>query len=338
MPADEAARDAAVQRALAFLHRALGPDGLPPALVAADRDLRAPLTGIEARRYLFAAHGADLGFEPDHEGFSAMWGLALLAPDSDRSEERELVAALARQVERYRAGHRYRCFPLGAPFPADTDSTAVALGGLVRHGLVAPHRTAAVARELLGAGQPNGLGPAAVPVPVYWHDEAAPPHGLRYDAVAAANVLHALRLPGARATLPHPAAEATLRYVRREVHGSTTRYYPSPEALFHSAARAAAVHTALLGPVRRAVVARARPLPPAPLDLALLTIAAEYAEVPDGRPEYRRRLIGAQRADGSWPARAYFRAGRLPLYFGSPHLSTLFALRALRPEQGREPR
>lgn len=171
-------------------------------------------------------------------------------------------------------------------------------------------------------------------MPVYWSDGAVPPQGRRNDAVAAANVLHALRLPGARDALPHPAAEATLRYVRVEVRNAAARHHPSPEALLHSAARAAAVHTALLDPVRQAVAERSRPFPASPLGLALLTIAAEYTEVPDDQAARRRLLVAAQRADGSWPACAYYRAGGLPLYSGSPHLTTLFALRALRPERG----
>ncbi|MFC5661943.1 hypothetical protein ACFP3U_02985 [Kitasatospora misakiensis] len=346
MSADETPWDAAVERGLAFLHRALGPDGLPSARPGADPELRTPLTGAEARRHLLVTHGEDLGFDPDDEGFSAMWGLALLRPDGRRPEERELVAALARQVDRYRepGTARYRFFPPGRPFPADTDSTAVALSGLARHGLAAPDLLDAVARELLD----TQIGPDDGPIPAYWEDtDRTPSHGRRYDAVAAANVLFALHLPGAADRLPHPAAEATLRYVVEHLNGprTGTRYYASPEAFLHAAARAATVVPGLAAPVRRAVGHVTTQTADTPLAVALLVLAGEHSGEHAGEhaggtaelPELRRRLVDTQRADGSWPAGGYFRTGRLPLYFGSPHLTTLFAVRALRPETPSRP-
>ncbi|MEV6973582.1 hypothetical protein [Kitasatospora sp. NPDC093806] len=343
---DEAPWDAAVRRGLAFLHRTLDPDGLPSARPAADPAVRTPLSGAEARRKLLVARGVDLGFDPDGEGFSAMWGLVLLAPDSGHPEERELVDALARQVGRFRDRDRYRCFPPGARFPADTDTTAVALAGLARHGLAEPDHLAAGVRELLAADTRDTIDP--LPIPVYWDEDATPPHGLRYDAVACANILSALQLPDARGELPHPAVGPTIRYVHEHANGphSGTRYYPSPEAFLHSAARATVGRPGLHGPVRQAFVETAARPPTTALDLALLTLAAEYLAVEPfwdngvgsgtdaaEQAERRRRLVAAQRPDGSWPAAAYFRTGRLPLYFGSAQLSTLFALRALRPEQ-----
>ncbi|MEV0188575.1 hypothetical protein AB0I39_08590 [Kitasatospora purpeofusca] len=333
MSADETPWDDAVARGLGFLHRALGPDGLPSARPGADPELRTPLTGAEGRRHLLVTHGEDLGFDPDDEGLSAMWGLALLRPDGRRTEERELIAALARQVERYRepGTARYRCFPPGLPFPAGTDSTAVALSGLHRHGLAAPDLLDGAARELLD----TRIGPDDGPIPAYWEEtDRFPSHGLRYDAVSAANVLYALHLPGASGRLPHPAAEATLRYVVEHLKGprTGTRNYASPEAFLHAAARAATVVPALVEPARRAVGHVTTQTADTPLAVALLVLAGEYAGEGEELPELRRRLLDTQRADGSWPAGGYFRAGHLPLYFGSPHLTTLFAVRALRPE------
>ncbi|MFE7189786.1 hypothetical protein [Kitasatospora sp. NPDC057541] len=333
MSADETVWNAAVGRGLGFLHGALGPGGLPSARPGLDPELRAPLTGADARRRLLVSHGVDLGFDPDHEGLSAMWGLALLRPDAERPEERELVAALAEQVRSHRDPQRNRfgLFPPGVPFPADTGSTAVALSGLARHGLLAPDEPADYAGQLLD----TQIGPDDGPIPAYWEDtDRTSSRGRRYDAVIAADILFALHLPGAAGRLPHPAAEATLRYVRQHLSGprTGTRYYASPEAFLHAAARAATAVPELAEPARRAVEHVTTQFADTPLELALLVIAGEYTGATADLPGLRRRLAGAQLPDGSWPAAGYFRTGHLPLYFGSPHLSTLFAVRALRPE------
>ncbi|MFE2105120.1 hypothetical protein ACFXAF_04500 [Kitasatospora sp. NPDC059463] len=333
MSAEETAWDAAVGRGLGFLHGALGPEGLPSARPGVDPELRAPLSGADARRRLLVTHGVDLGFDPDHEGFSAMWGLALLRPGSERPEERELVAALAEQAARHRepGRHRFRMFPPGVPFAADTDSTAVAISGLVRHGLLAPDQQAEFARELLD----TRIGPDDGPIPAYWEDtDRTASRGRRYDAVTAANILFALHLPGAAGRLPHPAAEATLRHVQQHLAGprTGTRYYASPEAFLHAAARAATLVPALAAPARRAVEHVTTQFADTPLELALLVLAGEYTGATADLPGLRRRLVDAQLPDGSWPAGGYFRTGSVPLYFGSPHLTTLFAVRALRPE------
>ncbi|MFB7470973.1 hypothetical protein [Kitasatospora sp. NPDC056184] len=333
MSADATPWDAAAGRGLAFLHGSLGPDGLPSARPGTDPELRAPLTGAEARRHLLVTHGVDLGFDPDHEGLSALWGLALLRPDGQRPEERELVAVLARQVERY--GHpwrpRYRLFPPGVPFAADTGSTALALSGLARHGLIAPDQQDAVARELLD----TQIGPDNGPIPASWEDsDHTSSHGRRYDAVIAADVLSALHLPVPAGRLPHPAAEATLRYVQQHLTGprTGTRYYASPEAFLHAAARASTLVPALAAPTRRAVERGTTQFADTAVELALLVLAAEYTGADVDLPGLRRRLADAQLPDGSWPAAGYLRLGDAPLYFGSPHLTTLFAVRALRPE------
>ncbi|MER5351253.1 hypothetical protein ABT093_13065 [Kitasatospora sp. NPDC002551] len=333
MSAEETPWEAAVGRALGFLHGALGPDGLPSARPGTDPELRAPLTGADARRHLLTRYGVDLGFDPDREGLSAMWGLALLRPGGERPEERALVAALARQLQPYAHPQRprYRLFPAGVPFAADTGSTALALSGLARHGLLAPDRQDSLVRELLD----TRIGPDDGPIPAYWEDtDRTSSRGRRYDAVIAADVLFALHLPGAAHRLPHPAAEATLRYVQQHLNGprTGTRYHASPEAFLHAAARASTVVPALAAPARRAVEHVTTQFADTALELALLVLAGEYTGAAVDLPALRRRLADAQLPDGSWPAAGYFRTGSVPLYFGSPHLTTLFAVRALRPE------
>jgi hypothetical protein len=46
--------------------------------------------------------------------------------------------------------------------------------------------------------------------------------------------------------------------------------------------------------------------------------------------ERKQRLLRLQRPDGSWPPCPVFRMGRLPVHFGSPNLTTIFAIAALR--------
>ncbi|MER7111785.1 hypothetical protein [Streptomyces sp. NPDC000229] len=67
------------------------------------------------------------------------------------------------------------------------------------------------------------------------------------------------------------------------------------------------------------------------LDLAFRTLAADHLGLTAGQAERRVLLAGAQQDNGSWPACAYYRMGRFLVYFGSPYLTTVFALTALRP-------
>ncbi|MPY59755.1 hypothetical protein [Streptomyces spongiae] len=295
--------------------------------------------------------GVDIRLDLAQEGFSAMWALELLAPRVPGAQD--LLSVLARQVERCRWRYRYRFFPGASSFAADTDCTAIAACGLYRHGVLTDSQLVSVGHELLTAAAPSveedGLRPGVVMV--YWEDGAevrATPRGRKHDAVAAANALHTLglALPASPVPLARHVMSSTLSYIGGHLTSGRylrgTRYYPSPAVFLHSVSRlvrdgSPAFATRLAAPLRRKLIsylAHAPPLRMNCLDLALLVIAADNAGITDGQQDRRRRLAAAQRPDGSWPACAFFRMGRFPVYFGSTHLTTSFALRALEPHEG----
>lgn len=320
-------------------------EGLPCASVSVRSDFRDSFPLSRTRDQMRSLLGVDVGFDLAEEGFTAMLALAHLPrPGPERGHA--LMDVLARQVTACGQDDRYRFFPRVPEFAADTDCTAVAAAGLYRHRRVGAQRCRSLAAQLLLAGAPAATGqedlrPGAVMV--YWEDDAEPlarRRGRKHDAVVSANVLRALALGGWHATgAGHPVAEATLAHVEQHllsggyVHG--TRYYPSPASFLFAVARLCATTPRyaerLARPLRRACAgAPCRD----PLELALLTAAADLCGYTPGQEPRRERLAACQRPDGLWPAAAYFRMGRFPVYFGSPHLTTVFALRALAPGTG----
>ncbi|MER6362611.1 hypothetical protein [Kitasatospora sp. NPDC001527] len=312
-------------------------------------DISAPVAADEVVRRARTELGIDLDFEPRDEGFSAMLALDNLPhPPPERAQA--LLPALIRRVEACHWRGRYRFFPTVREFAADTDCTALAAAGLHRHHALRPSRLAASARELLAAGAPessarDGLLPGAVMV--YWEDGAEPlarPRGRKHDAVVSANVLRTLHLAEQHDSHEgRRTVDATLRHVEDHLRSGRylggTRYYPSPAAFLHAVARLCGVcHDCAtrLGPLLRNACA-ALPAPTNALDLALFIICAETCAAPGDRHGHRAELAGRQRPDGAWPAHAYFRTGRVPIYFGSAHLTTVFALRALGSDSSKPP-
>lgn len=289
-----------------------------------------------APRLLRERHGTDLGFALGDEAFSAMLALAVLPPAPGPAERRFLADA-ARQVEGARRGNRFGFFPGVPGFAADTDCTAVAAGALFEHGLMSASRLLATAQDLIRSAAPPGSGAPNGPLHegvflVYWDDTTepdAPPRGRKHDAVACANVLVTLHL----ATGHTDASLATLAYLRHHLtsgaYRSGTRYYPSPAAFLYAAARVCSrceqCADRLADPLATAL---RRTEPEGALDLALLAIAADHLGLVSPTA-WREQLVAQQRQDGGWPASGCFRMGRVPLWFGSPHLTTIFAVRAL---------
>ncbi|MEU4730748.1 hypothetical protein [Streptomyces sp. NPDC023588] len=270
---------------------------------------------------------------------------------------------MAAQVERARWEARYRFFPDANGFPADTDCTAIAAGALYEHGLLPDADLNTCARELFkaaapgdeeatlpGRGDENALCPQVFMV--YWEDEAEPfalRRGRKQDPVACANALYTVQLAGRPLADDGQAAatvEATTRYLADHLISSRylggTRYYPSPDAFLYAASRLCARFpdtTALLaGPLRRAFHRREATapsqglaaVPGRSLNLAFRTLTADHLGLTAGQEERRALLAALQRDDGSWPPCSYYRMGRFPVYFGSPYLTTVFALAALR--------
>ncbi|MCX4546855.1 hypothetical protein [Streptomyces sp. NBC_01565] len=100
----------------------------------------------------------DPGFDLACEAFSAMVTLMLLPPGKDGTG-RELAARLACQTGAGRWRQRYRIFPRGNGFPAETDCTGIAAGALHGHGLLPAPDLEACVRDLLRGAAPAGMVP-----------------------------------------------------------------------------------------------------------------------------------------------------------------------------------
>lgn len=319
------------------------PDGMPSAVLSLDTSFQDAFPAARARDKVRWGAGIALDMDLADEAFTAMVALALLPrPFPVRADA--LPAVLARQVESCRWRRRYRFFPSLRQFAADTDCSAIAVGALHEHGLLTPRELREQARELLLASAPRdraaeeGLHPGAVMV--YWEDGAeplAPPRGRKQDAVVCCNALYTLHLAGQHDTVEGaPVVRATSDLIEAHLisgsYAKGTRYYPSPWAFVYAASRLctrSARYAHRLGPALRRAC-RSQPVRDA-LDLALLIAAADNLGAHQDQRERRDALVALQRRDGSWPALPYFRLGRLPVHFGSPQLTTIFALRALHP-------
>ncbi|MGW3017320.1 hypothetical protein [Streptomyces longwoodensis] len=343
----------AVGRAMAYVQRVVGPAGAPSAELSLCPGFEQGFDGERARGTIVEAWGVDPGFDLAGEGFSAMVSLVLLAPGGDP----ELVRCLARQVETYRWRHRYRFLPGPGGLPADTDCTALALAARYESGLLPAAGLRAGARDLLRSAAPaTGLPrrsaaeqDAGAVRPgvflVYWEDGKEPgtlPRGPKQDPVACANALYALLLADLTGCdEARGVADATVGHLAEHLSSGRflcgTRYYPSPDAFLYAVSRLCArfpdAARPLTAPARRALERTgtgAAAVPGSVLETALRVLAADHLGVTAGQDERRARLARAQRPDGSWPAAAYYRMGRLPVYFGSAYLTTVFALSALR--------
>lgn len=349
------------ERAVRFLDRSMEHGGVPSAQLSLDASFGDTFTGGQARAILRERFGTDPGFDLADEAFTAMVALMLLPPGGT-AEDKESGLRLGRQIESARWQQRYRFFPGANGFPADTDCTGLAAAALHEHRLLSAGDLEAHAADLLrAAAPPPGSAPhhnepadGALLHPqvlmTYWEDGLEPatlPRGRKHDAVACANALYTIQLGAGPLTADaRSVVEATTRYLADHAESGRylngTRYYPSPDAFLYAVSRLCArfpqTTADLAGPVRQAFLRReatapAQDLARAPdgsLDLALRTLTADLLALSDGQEQRRVLLTGAQRDDGSWPPCAYYRMGRFPVYFGSPYLTTVFALAALR--------
>ena len=359
----------AVDSAIAYLRRCALGGAAPPALLTLDPRFERAFPAPQAREALREHLGADPGFDLTEEAFSSMLSLVLLLPPATPAE-RDLVAQCAAHVDQCRWRRRYRFFRGANGFPADTDCTAIAAGALHEHGLLSDPDFERAKTELFAAAA-SAEQEHAHDVPardaeihpgvfmVYWEDEAEPGterRGRKHDAVACANALYTVHLGDARRTADaRSVITATTRYLRDILSSrrylAGTRYYPNPDVLLYAISRFCArfpqtPSAATLTPALRLAfhdldaIAPARALAAetgSAMSTALRTLTAEHLDITGGQAERRTRLHRAQQPDGSWPACPYYRMGRFPLYFGSPYLTTLFAMRALRPREQADP-
>ncbi len=321
----------AVQRGQRYLRSQIDSSGIASSLVAFDENFTTTSVPGRVREILHRRFGVDIGFSPRDEAFTAMLAM-VLTPPASHVDDIGRIAALRQQVLRARRDSRFAFFPDVPEFAADTDCTAVAARGLFAHGMIGMPALRAFAAELLKSVNP--VEPETRDVfMVYWEDgveEAAVPRGRKHDAVACANALDTVHLAFGHDAV---AVQPNLRYLTEHLNGGRyrigTRYYPAPEAFIHAVSRLCVrcpQCAAVLGDgVRRAL--SGNEMPNGPLPSALRLAAEENVGMMSGRGV--ASLVHQQRGDGSWPPHAYYRMGRFPVYFGSPQLTTLFAVSAL---------
>lgn len=316
-------------------------------LIAFDAGFQQAYPLGEARRQIDVRMGVDIGYDLGADLSAAIYGVALVAP-----EEEELIAGFARLIEKGRVGHRYRFFLDHNAFPADVDCTAVAGHALYELGRISRDEYVMIARELLlAATGEEDDSPHSGVVSVYWDDGYEGDtltRGRKYDPVVGANALCVLKQArnlgledGER------VIAATQRHVTEHLlsraHLKGSRYYPYPDPFIYAVSRLVRdfpdCRETLRAPLAEAISKRDAESGvldgrTTALNLALRSLAARNIGLPDGDRSRLRLLLGQQRPDGSWPASPCFTLGRIPVYFGSRLLSTLFAAHALRSSHG----
>lgn len=314
-----------------------------------EADFRTTVPLHDLRATVQSHSGVDPGFDFGADSFSAMLGLALTR-DPDPVIPSPLLARFAANVAECRTHHRYSYFMDTPEFAADTDCTALAAGALYEHGRLSAAELGSSARELLRAGtaprqDPQSAGAASNVIRVYWDDDirpGVPRRGRKYDPVVCANALYTLSLAQEAGVLAHGAdvIRATSHYVAAHLSysGATlggTRYYPDFHAFLFAVSRLCGRFDTYARLFRRDLVrhfAGARTvIPQDPLSLALLILTARNLEIPAAEvEEHKEALLRGQSMNGHWQAAPYYTMGRFPIYFGSPLLTSLFAVQALR--------
>ncbi|MBY8887016.1 hypothetical protein K7472_19475 [Streptomyces sp. PTM05] len=347
-----------LERAQAYLeHMARGAEDAAERFsvqAALDTEFRSVIPRPSIRQAVRQLTGTDPGFDFSADGFTAMIGL-VLAERAEAAMPRALLDTFASLVAACRHRYRYNYFLDSPQFAPDTDCTALSAAALYEHGRLTLPELRRTAQDLLSAaacdaagsehgGSRSGSRPQSGVIMVYWEDAEsapAPPRGRKHDPVACANALYTIslaQLNGSRGEWTK-VLDATCSYVATQLTSaaylSGTRYYPDPHALLFAVSRLCdrfPAYMRSLGDLLRHRLTE-RPVggvPQNPLSLALWVIAGQTAGVPAVRlDEARDLLLRCQRPDGSWPAAPYYRMGRFAVHFGSPLLTTLFAVRAL---------
>lgn len=290
----------------------------------------------ELRKSIRERRGIDIGFDFGHEGFSAMLGLTLLTQLGTIMPP-ALTKHFTSLTRRCRRSIGYAYFTDTLKFAPDTDCTALAAAALYETGQMSGSELRAIADELLLAGVSRTDDLDKV-THVYWNSAESDnvlPRSRVADPVVCANVLYTLMLADTPAA--HDVITATTRYVRKHIESGAyqtgTRYYPSPYAFLYACSRLcarSAMYAPSLGPHLRSALTLANGQRTGDALEAALYIIAEGNMRPRERLlVHKEALARLQRPDGSWPAAAFYRMGRVDVYFGSPLLTTLFAVRAL---------
>lgn len=351
--------------ALRYLRRTLDADVAPSVVVGLDAGFTSTLPLEALRPYIRSHAGVDIGFDVGTETFSSMLIMQLLGSghESKGSWSGQLIRKLAPLIRARSWNGRYRFFFDDNGFASDTDCTGVAASALYETGHLTRDELLQSGAQLLAAAapfdvpadknldgesqKPNGALHRGV-VMVYWEDGVEPGvklRGRKHDAATCANALYALELAGREGLVDlHGVIAATRQYVFEHLQSGAyhegTRYYPSPDVFLYFVSRLCArfgEYREIFGPSLRAALAERNATSPNPgspddsmmsLNLAMRVLCAENLGDMDASDQ-KAWLASQQELDGSWKACPFYSLGRLPVFFGSSTLTTLFALRAV---------
>jgi hypothetical protein len=272
------------------------------------------------------------------EVFSAILASELLGRDLSRRWRQQVTGYLQRFVQPDGTVH---FFEQTALLPADVDCTALALVALAREQVLDERQRERVLSAIIDNQNAAGV------IRVYFG--ADPDRCKIVDPVVTANALYAINQER-RVREATPSERFVLSTLRSHTADPHSRYYPSPDTFLWAVSRLVSAFPVRYKAWRRLLAATIEQRPICHqllIEKAQWAIAARLLGVcPERVEQALAELCSTQRDDGSWPAQALYRYGRKSVYFGSPVLTTIFALRALlgpeslatsRPARGTEP-
>ena len=224
---------------------------------------------------------------------------------------------------------RMNYFEKRGAIPDDVDTTAFGLSLLSEMGRVDLELARRSAKTVTENVDNDGL------IKVYFSDQKD-----TLDHVTATNALYFANLFGLRdATTKTENWVADMLLSGEYLKGS--RYYEPPEAFLYFLSRAASRFPSLGARVAKPLIEALRkrvdrigPLPlehQYPIDSAMRVTTFRNMGLVNNFD--RDNLLEMARPDGSWPTDSFFKYGDKQVYFGSPAMSTAFAVEALAPLQ-----
>ena len=237
----------------------------------------------------------------------------------------DIVEAMCHEVLNHNQEDLCWCFytqsarPSG--FPADLDTTSMALSYLLKEKKISREQANAVAQKMIKNRNEDGI------IQVYFDD-----YRQRIDATVAVNVLYLMHQLGYGIT---DELKDTKNYIasflKSQAYLNGTRYYPLPEAFLFFLSRLVSNFPEYYQDISsklKSTLIKHIGTTSYPIDSSLRVLALKQLGIINRIDlEY---LLDNQLNDGGWAANGLFIAARSKEYFGSRELTSVFALEALK--------